>query len=530
MKEKKISLNRLIMVEQRYLALKDTPKFQQNINVRNKSSYFMRNIMISYISNALMFTMIFALLNIVYFEEDNYTLIASFGLVVFLYLFVIGIYNSITFLNSVYSNNILSPLKSIPVKVNINVPFTSWFIYNGSSYLFAIIPSVVFFFILTHDYQTIFLAVLYAFSVIILSFVISSLLFLYSGKKARKHTSIKNVIKILLLFTFLGLFYSLLEQPQYFLGLSSAITSLPYFVRLFVFPINIEYIVYLNFNLPLIFRIIETLLSVAFLGVILLLYLYIRRRVFNILMTPEENSSSERISGKILSYGTMRGFLLKDFKTAFRKPQNLSYIFLPILFVIPFFIEVGSDSQFASTIFALFYLTEFVVSFYSIFLLVIEGKGIEILNSLPVNKDSIAMYKTIFGVIIFSVIVIAYLSITALITGKLEFVYIIDFIDVVTIFFTILYFNVRRLMKKLPSGASNINYYSFGTYPMLLIFIYSIILLGISIGGGLAISYLIFRSILLYVYFIIPVNAVLLILIVVRSQFSKNNENLINSL
>ena len=60
----------------------------------------------------------------------------------FLYRFMMGIYNAIVFLNSVYNNTIMSPLKSLPIKVNVNVPFVSWFIYNSSSYIFVVIYRV----------------------------------------------------------------------------------------------------------------------------------------------------------------------------------------------------------------------------------------------------------------------------------------------------------------------------------------------------------------------------------------------------
>ena len=185
MKNQTLFLSKLIMVEQRYLALKDTPKFQRTINSGNKQSYFTRTIFMSYIANAVLFTMIFVLLDSVYFAAKEATMLASFGLIVFLYLFMMGIYNSIVFLNSVYNNNIMSPLKSIPIKVNVNVPFVSWFIYNSSSYIFVVFPSAIFFYLLTHDYETIFLAIVYAFLVLLLSFIISSVLFIYSEKKGK---------------------------------------------------------------------------------------------------------------------------------------------------------------------------------------------------------------------------------------------------------------------------------------------------------------------------------------------------------
>jgi predicted permease len=519
------------MIEQRYIAIKDTPKFQRNINTSNKKSYFTRNLLSTYVANAVFFTMIFVMLDFAYFKEKEPSLLASFGLIVFLYIFIIGIYNSIIFLNSVYNNNIMSPLKSIPIKVNVNVPFVSWFIYNASSYIFVVFPSAIFFFLLTNDYETIFLAILYAFIILLLSFIISSLLFIYSGKRVKKHTSIKNVIKILLLFLFMGAFYLLLEDPSYFGYVSGAIASLPYYIRVFAFPINLEYIVYLNYNLPILYRVLEILLSLLFFAILIFIYLAMRYKIYNVLMSSEENASSEKIFSKIKTSGMLRAFLNKDTKSTFRKPQNLSYIFLPILFVIPFFVGIGVGTGVASTFFSLLYLVVSVSSFYSIFLLVVEGKGIEVLNSLPIKKKSIVFYKSIFGLIIFSVIVAAFIIATIVITRKLLLsLDIFEMADIIILFYVILTVNINRLLNKLPPGVTNLNYYSFGTYPMLFIFGLSIIILGISASLAIGLSFVLFHSIIYYVYTDLPVNIILTLFILIKPKIFKNNENVINSL
>ena len=59
----------------------------------------------------------------------------------------------------------------------------------------------------------------------------------------------------------------------------------------------------------------------------------------------------------------LRAFLKKDAKSTFRTPQNLSYIFLPVLFVIPFFVGLGVGDGFKSPFFSMLYLVEFVSSF-----------------------------------------------------------------------------------------------------------------------------------------------------------------------
>ncbi|MEM4835270.1 MAG: hypothetical protein QXS49_04250, partial [Ferroplasma sp.] len=252
--------------------------------------------------------------------------------------------------------------------------------------------------------------------------------------------------------------------------------------------------------------------------------------IYTILMTSEENVSSEKIYSKMRTTNMLRAFLKKDAKSTFRKPQNLSYIFLPVLFVIPFFVGLGVGDGFKSPFFSMLYLVEFVSSFYSIFLLVVEGKGIEILNSLPVKKQSIAFYKSIFGLIIFSIIAVAFIIVTIVISHKLLIIYFFELVDAIILFYVILIVNINRLLKKLPPGTSNLNYYSFGTYPMLFIFILSLVILGISISSALGLSFLLFRNINYYVYTDLIVNIILMLFLFTKPKIFKNNENVINSL
>ncbi len=94
----------------------------------------------------------------------------------------------------------------------------------------------------------------------------------------------------------------------------------------------------------------------------------------------------------------------------------------------------------------------------------------------------------------------------------------------------ILIVNINRLLKKLPPGTSNLNYYSFGTYPMLFIFILSLVILGISISSALGLSFLLFRNINYYVYTDLIVNIILMLFLFTKPKIFKNNENVINSL
>ncbi|MFG1390046.1 hypothetical protein [Acidiplasma aeolicum] len=524
MKHTELFLSRLLIVEQRYLAVKDTTKFQNAVNSANKQGYFFRNILSTYIMNAFTFILFSLLINSLYFGERSPDSIASFGIILFSYLFLLGIYNSVNFINTIYAYDLMAPLKSLPVTVNQNVPFISWFVYNSSSYMFVIVPSIIYFYILTGDIQTIVLGVLYSFMSLILGFIISTVIFIYMGARTSRHSSIRNFIRITFTFLLLGLFYVILENPNYFSEMTTIFNSLPTVLKYFLFPINIEYIVYLNYSSGFIIRFLEIILSFIFLFVLIFVYYKIRRRLFYMLMSSEEQKNSEKISTGIKKDKLYVAFLKKDIKTTFRKIQNLTYIFVPILFVLPFFfaiIEPETGGISLGIFISIIYLTVIVSAFYSIFLLVIEGKGIEILNSLPVGRGQISEYKTIFGMIIFFVLISIYMLVMDIFSPGHILEYIFDWSNAIIMFFVILSINIRRLIKKLPEGVTSINYYSFGRYPMAMLFIISIIIALISVVSSMALSYFVSHALNYYVYWDLPVNIVILLILVLNTSTFK---------
>ncbi len=524
MKNKTLFLSRLLIVEQRYLAVKDTTKFQNTVNITNKNGYFYRNIISTYIMNAFTFVLFSVFINSMYFNEKNILSIASFGILLFSYLFLMGIFNSINYLNTIFANNMMGPLKSLPMDVNVNVPFISWFVYNASSYIFVMVPSIVMFYLLTGDLQTIFLGVAYSILILVLSFIISSAIFIYHGTVSRRHSSIKNVIRLLFTFVLLGFFYIIIENPDYFTSLTYIFNSLPFELKYFLFPINLEYIIYLNYLSGLTVRALEVGFSILFFLIMFIIYVKTRGKLYYILMTAEENSSIERIATGIKTEKLYLAFLKKDIKTTFRKVQNLTYIFLPILFVLPFFLAINGNGLGGTSISifsSMIYLTIVVSTFYSIFLLVVEGKGIEILDSLPITKNQIAKYKTIYGMAIFIILTIIFLIVMYLFDHARGLIYIVEWINIVLLFYIIIYINIRRLIMKLPEGSSGINYYSFGRYPMFMLFAISVLMVALSLGAGILISFAIYHIINYFIYFDVPVNIILLFVFVLNKKIPK---------
>jgi len=144
------------------------------------------------------------------------------------------------------------------------------------------------------------------------------------------------------------------------------------------------------------------------------------------------------------------------------------------------------------------------------------------LNSLPVTKKQISYYKSIFGLIIFSIILLIFIIISSLIAKDIGIIDIMEFIDMLLLFYVILYTNIRRLIKKIPPAASNLNYYSFGKYPLLPVFIVSIIILIASIIPVIGISYALYHTIYYSAFSFVSINILINIIIFIIIVLNKN--------
>jgi predicted permease len=108
-------------------------------------------------------------------------------------------------------------------------------------------------------------------------------------------------------------------------------------------------------------------------------------------------------------------------------------------------------------------------SFYSIALIISEGNGISVLQSLPLTLRDIIYSKNYVGTVIFSIIVIP-ISTIFLFKNNVDslILFLLPANLIVAYSYTSL-FNLRRLMKKVPKGSTTINFYSFGGNMALLI-------------------------------------------------------------
>ncbi len=502
-------LSRLLVIEQRYRAMKDSPRYQSRLSV----SQIKNTILIYYISNSSSFLLFSTLLNAIYYFEREPNSISSFGIILFMYIFIIGIYSSLTYINGVSINNLLSPVRSLPMSLNADVPFLSWFIYTGSSYLFIIIPSVLFYYFLVHNFNTIILGIIYSFTMLFFGFIVSSLAFIYSSRKAKSHTSLNNFLRIILIFAFLGFFYLIIYDPYILKIYSSYITSLPIYIKYIAFPINIDYAVYFHPDIIALF--FEYLSAALILLMFIFVYLKIRSRLFYALEYSEELKSIEITKTHIKKEPVWLSFIKKDLKITARKSQNLTYILMPIIFVLPFlFTIVSSNEAFLSLMFSILSLSVLISSFYPIFTLIIENNGILILNALPLKRSDIARYKAYFSIIFYSIIITA-VSLIVMIYKHIFTIYYITIIpDLIMIFYTAMIINLNRLIKKIPKGASTINYYSFGVFPTIVLFIISGLIFAILISPGIIISEIIYHSInMSFVFDLIPDLIIFLIMI-----------------
>ncbi|AAT42787.1 hypothetical protein [Picrophilus oshimae] len=502
-------LSKLLVIEQRYRAIKDSPRYQSRLSV----SRIKNTILLYYISNSLSFLFFSIVLNGIYYVKGNTNDISSFGIILFMYIFVIGIYSSLTYINGISINNLLSPVRSLPIKVNTDVPFLSWFIYTGSSYIFIIIPSLLFYYFLVHNLNTIILGLIYAFAMLLFGFIITAIAFIYSSRKPRAHTSLNNFLRILLIFVFLGFFYLIIYDPNILRAYSIYISSLPVYIKYIAFPLNIDYAVY--FHPDIIATFFEYLSSFIILLIFFFIYKKIRSRLFYSLEYSEEVKSTEVTRTKIKRDSISVSFIKKDIKITARKSQNLTYILMPIIFVLPFLFTIISSRQpFLSLMFSILSLSILISSFYPIFTLIIENNGILIINALPINRKDIAKYKAYFSMIFYSIIITVVSIIIMAYKNIFNLYYVFIIPDLILIFYTAMIINLNRLIKKIPKGASTINYYSFGVFPTIVLFIVSGIIFGLLISPGIIISEFLYHSIKMsFIFDIIPDLIIFLIMI-----------------
>ncbi|BAB59163.1 hypothetical protein [Thermoplasma volcanium GSS1] len=480
-------LARRLLIEERYLALKNSASFTKRANAASdKSAYVMRYVNLSYAMTSISF-MLFSLVLVVpsLLSHHIFTL-SNIVLILYIYVLFINVSNSLLFFVSISINHILDPLRALPLDLPQNVIAVSWFIYTGSSSLFAVMPAV---FIASAFYGNAYIALLgfiWSLFTMLLGYTIGSLLFIIFsrrilGKRTRSSIIIRNAGRVIFLIFVFVIFEIILYNADY-VNIIVPNMAFPYS---FVIPIiNIPKTLFYADSLLKAFMGFS--LSILYLLFIIFSFTKLNSIAFSRLVEPMRSSGraevnlerAEKIRKPYLS------FFYKDIWLSSRKSQNLVLLIMPIFFVFPTVMsELLYSPEISVNPISLYnVLIAFVVvvsSFYSILFLVIEGNGISFLRSLPVSPKNVIAWKLPAPFLIFAAITSAMLITLSIKIRMTPIYYFLVFFDTILYFIISLFFNVRRLYSKIPASADTINFYSFGgQLAFMVTFFYSGLIVG----------------------------------------------------
>ena len=496
-------MSKRLVSEQRYLALKDSQKFQQRMGSSSKQGarYIQRLILTTYLFTSIMMVFFsFFLVTADYKVNNPLEHLQSISFIIYAYIFLFSLYSVIMFINIVKNYKLFDPLKALPSNVGHQILPLSWFIYNGSSSLFVIVPLIYEYAARSGNYYLIPMGVLWAFITMAMGYISGVLIVTFmsargSSNRKGRLGAFSNIVRLLGLIVIFVLFEIALQEPG----------NLPAFPPVSTFPfilliplINVSYISFptiVNFNISLLGLGISSFYAVA----MAFIFLKFNKRIFTRISEQESISyfrAQERVR-KIPAMGLYRNTFSKDIRNIFRKPQNATMVLIPIIFVTPTLFQLffySSTVSFGSISIYYSLLSIVIVSssFYSIVLIISEGNGISVLQSLPLRMREIVYSKNIVGTTIFSIIVtpIALLFLFKE-SSQIITLFLLPINLIVAFVYTSL-FNIRRLLKRVPRGSTTVNFYSFGgNVAFFTLFIITLIFTAIPTVIATLISYLV---------------------------------------
>lgn len=494
-------LSSRIVSEQRYLALKDSTKFQERASTSSKQGY-------RYIRRLIRTS--YALTSIMMFVFSYFLVIANNGVgnplvhvqlisfIIYAYIFIFSLYSAIMFINIIRSYGLFEPLKPLPTNIGRQVLHISWFVYNGSSSLFIVIPLIYEYVAITGSYYAVPIGLIWAFSTMGLGYMIGVVLVTYvvgrhNSSRRGKLGAFSNMARLLGVIVAFVVFEVALQEPGSLPALP-AISFHPYLI--FVPLINISYTA---FPVSYLYGTIltEIFVTVFYVGIIAALFLKFNSIIFGRL-TQAENHTSNSHDGsgkKAIVHGFYRNTFIKDMRNIFRKPQNSILIIVPIIFVTPtlfqlFFYSSSVSFGTVSLYYALMSIVVISSSFYAIALIISEGNGISVLQSLPLKLSEIIYSKNMVGTVIFAVIVTPISILFLLKESPGIAVMLLLPANLVVVYVYTSLFNIRRLVRKLPKGATTVNFYSFGGgIALTIMFLITVTMASVPTGIATALSH-----------------------------------------
>ncbi|WP_324735858.1 hypothetical protein VFC49_01345 [Thermococcus sp. SY098] len=359
----------------------DEKKFRKHL--KNAVS-IKRNVAIQ--SIAFIFFGIMMAIGLSFSNDKTYivAMLSSLALIPFIFsLYVTSVQSSY-----VISLGLFEPMKALPIRIGA-LYLSELLVIDQIPALAIILPSIA---VVSMRYPLNgILALLWVFVGMLaghtLGLIIYSAFGLRISYRKSKSGSLKNFLKILAIFAFMGLFYGISYMQGYIQEHSEKVAAV-------IGRYSIAY----PFTISSIFdpkkSVVMLLLYVA---VFIPLYQLALKRVWSGILEPKLESEKAEVSKFRASLGgKVFTLMLKDLKIIFRKTAMITGFLMPIYVLLPqifMTIQSGSLSLMRATYF-LFILGVFTIPGADA-VLKVEGKVLDFLKSLPLTKREYALSKAL---------------------------------------------------------------------------------------------------------------------------------------
>lgn len=492
MKGRILELSRRLVIEERFIAIKNLPRFIRRTggSATEGKRYIDRQIFFGYNVSVAAMIAFSALLTVTQVRLPYHLAhIQTLSLVLYSYIFLISLYSFLMHANVVISYKLMEPLKLLPTDMEDSVLPLSWFIFTGSPSLFVIIPPLTAYIWYTGNIYSVFFGITWAFIMLVLGYSAgSAMVFALNGKnKEKRHLKngvIANIVRVSLFILVFALFEVAMQIPQE-IPILPVIASFPLYMA--VPLLGILYIVF-SLGESLSFMFFGIAITVLYVLVATFSFRFINKRtirkIIRIEMEQAQSFSPSRKNGKT-GYSFYGSLIWKDLKTMVRNPQNLLMVLIPAFLVLPtlislFFFSPDLSFNSVSIYYSMITIVVLASAFYSMTLLMSEGDGIRILQTLPVRNIDLMYSKGFVGILLFTFIVVPVSVIFFLRIHGNPVIFLLFPVNLVIAYSYSTLFSLRRLLKKIPKGADTVNFYTFGgSYELIALFILSSVLAGI---------------------------------------------------
>lgn len=359
----------------------DEKKFKKHL--KNAIS-IKRNVTIQ--SIAFVFFGIMVAIGLSFTDDTTYiaAMLSSLAVIPFIFsLYVTAVQSSY-----VVSLGIFEPIKSLPIKVGA-IYLSELLIIDQIPALAMILPSIA---VVISKYPLNgILALLWVFIGMFaghaFGLIIYSAFGLRISYRKSKSGSLKNFLKILVIFAFMGLFYGISYMQEYIQENSERVAAI-------VGKYSIAY----PFTISSIFEPKKSIIMLLlYAGALIPLYHLALKKVWSGILEPKLGSEKVKTPKfRASPGGKVSALVLKDLRIIFRKTTMITGFLMPIYILLPQ-IVVTLQSGGLSLTRAAYFL--FILGIFTVpgadAVLKVEGKVLDFLKSLPMEKRDYALSKAL---------------------------------------------------------------------------------------------------------------------------------------